>query len=325
MRGKQLSLLKKEPEEPSDNPCDVPEMAASSHTRSVPDVDTKSNAKNDKVDDEKKPSAEAKLPDTHHSSSSNHNQTSVSYGRDVQRPTSSSTTPFPSPYFGKADIHASYVPQPMPFMEPPPSYLSGYTRYSVDASYHHLYSSQQYTSPGDFHPPCYPSHPDESFYFPAEFDLDGIPPPPPAQGPPQPSMQKAAAPPLAPPSSTKCQIDEVTPFDILTGRGAPRTYHYGNQHLDELVGKYGKLYACSKRSEKPRIAASIVQKVHAEGGRFLQRAKGSRGKHGGFTWTEIPEHRAHDKVSQMLRDAASKVEKEIKEDLGKENALNRAV
>jgi hypothetical protein len=75
---------------------------------------------------------------------------------------------------------------------------------------------------------------------------------------------------------------------------------------------------------KPRIAAYIIQEIHVKGGRFLQRVKGSRGKHGGYAWAEISETHAYEKVCKLLREAAPRIEKEVSKDLGKENSLNRA-
>lgn len=47
--------------------------------------------------------------------------------------------------------------------------------------------------------------------------------------------------------------------DVLCGRGAPTTYHPGNQYFKELVNKWQPKYIASRRSEKPQIATKIVE------------------------------------------------------------------
>jgi hypothetical protein len=54
-------------------------------------------------------------------------------------------------------------------------------------------------------------------------------------------------------------VYDIKDNDVLCGRGAPTTYHPGNQYFKDLVTKYQPTYIASRRSDKPQIAMQIVQ------------------------------------------------------------------
>jgi hypothetical protein len=92
----------------------------------------------------------------------------------------------------------------------------------------------------------------------------------------------------------------LRPNDIVCGRGAPTNNHPGNQLLCKLVKDYQISYLlCAKRSEKPRIAIELLEAIRFRGGRFVRRNK-TTGR--SFSWVEIGEKAAYEKVCQYLRD-----------------------
>jgi hypothetical protein len=106
-------------------------------------------------------------------------------------------------------------------------------------------------------------------------------------------------------------IWDVQPSDILCGRGAPTNYHYGNEAFRKLVKDYQTVYLCAKRSDKPRIAAELLQLVHSRGGRFLRRVKTSHHGISRYAWEELVEQRSYEKVCQALREGAPELRRKM--------------
>lgn len=103
-------------------------------------------------------------------------------------------------------------------------------------------------------------------------------------------------------SNPHLQQPNLRPNDIVCGRGAPTNFHPGNQILRELVKKdYQTSYLCARRSEKPIIAIELLGAIRSRGGRFVRRSK-TTGR--SFSWVEIGEKAAYEKVCQYLRDGA---------------------
>lgn len=102
----------------------------------------------------------------------------------------------------------------------------------------------------------------------------------------------------------------LQPNDIVCGRGAPIESHPGNQLLRELIKEYQISYLlCTRRSEKPRIAIELLEAIRCRGGRFVRRNK-TTGRT--FSWHEIGEKAAYEKVCQYLRDSgAPKLRRQI--------------
>ena len=102
-------------------------------------------------------------------------------------------------------------------------------------------------------------------------------------------------------------VKQLRPTDIVCGRGAPTLYHKGNRVFRELVKSYETAYLCSKRSDKPRIAIELLEKIRSQGGRFVRREKNN----GRSTWVEISEQRAYEKVCQALREGAPEIRRQM--------------
>eukprot|EP00934_Nitzschia_sp_Nitz4_P004995 Nitzschia sp. Nitz4//scaffold13_size275219//170546//171454//NITZ4_000888-RA/size275219-processed-gene-0.97-mRNA-1//1//CDS//3329536056//4985//frame0 len=105
-------------------------------------------------------------------------------------------------------------------------------------------------------------------------------------------------------SSRKGQLQEL---DIVCGRGAPTNYHYGNQVFQNIVQEYQTSYLCAKRSNKPRIALEILDRVRDTGARFVRREKTA----GQFFWVEIEGKGAYEKVCQALREGAPDLQRKM--------------
>lgn len=107
-------------------------------------------------------------------------------------------------------------------------------------------------------------------------------------------------------------IDEVQEDDVLCGRGAPTSWHPGNQYFRQLVAYYQPSYLAARRADKPEIAMRIVKSVAEQGGRFLKRVKVHGTRPGGhFCWQDIGENRAYEKACQALREGAPELRRQM--------------
>ena len=77
-------------------------------------------------------------------------------------------------------------------------------------------------------------------------------------------------------SQSETIVTQVGPNDILLGRGAPQTDHEGNARLRQMVVDMQPEYAAAKRQkEKQLVAVRIVERIEAQGGRFLRKIGGN--------------------------------------------------
>jgi len=108
-------------------------------------------------------------------------------------------------------------------------------------------------------------------------------------------------------------IEDVRPQDVLCGRGAPTSWHEGNQFFKRLVDYYQPSYLAARRSDKPEIALRIVNTIiHERKGRFLKRTKvHGAGPSGHFSWQDIGETRAYEKACQALREGAPEIRRQM--------------
>jgi len=92
---------------------------------------------------------------------------------------------------------------------------------------------------------------------------------------------------------------EINLNDVLCGRGGETNQHPGNVYYRTLVKARQVAYLQARRSDKPRIAASVVKIIRELGGRFLKR-------HGGC-WVDVGDKKAREKTSQALRENAPEI------------------
>ena len=92
---------------------------------------------------------------------------------------------------------------------------------------------------------------------------------------------------------------EINLNDVLCGRGGETNQHPGNVYYRTLVKARQVAYLQARRSDKPRIAASVVKIIREVGGRFLKR-------HGGC-WVDVGDKKAREKTSQALRENAPEI------------------
>jgi hypothetical protein len=83
--------------------------------------------------------------------------------------------------------------------------------------------------------------------------------------------------------------------DILMGRGGHAQHYPGNQRFLREKEELQDLYLACTKDEKTAVAQTLVDRVHAWGGRFLQKADGGR-------YAQVHNHTARLKASQTLRE-----------------------
>ncbi|KAL7499298.1 hypothetical protein ACHAWT_006919 [Skeletonema menzelii] len=88
--------------------------------------------------------------------------------------------------------------------------------------------------------------------------------------------------------------------DCLYGRGGATNHHSGNKKYRQLVNGKKEEYLGSLRTEKPKVAMSIVHAWRAmtPPGRFLEQDKKTR------LWSDVGDEKAREKTSQALREKA---------------------
>jgi hypothetical protein len=230
----------------------------------------------------------------------------------------------PIPDYNAMPPRASYHPS---MMHPPPHPPHPHHGMYAGWKPYHAYA-QAPVHPGYYYPPLPPPPSMAAVYPPEPFR-----PPPTSLGAPAP---KAPRPPpvvtiVNPRFETQELIYDINDHDVLCGRGAPTSWHPGNQFFRLLVDKYQGQYLAAKRMDKPEIAMHVVALVQERGGRFLKRTKvvssssssprrsshpssssspliGSRGH---FAWQDIGEQRAYEKACQALREGAPEIRKHL--------------
>ena len=90
-------------------------------------------------------------------------------------------------------------------------------------------------------------------------------------------------------------INGPTNNDVIFGQGAHCNYHVGSKQWRQLVKDGLTEYFQAERDKKMELSFSIVQKVRANGGRFL--VKNKTGK-----WDDIGDKEARYKTAQRFRD-----------------------
>lgn len=96
--------------------------------------------------------------------------------------------------------------------------------------------------------------------------------------------------------SSFIMTQDISPNDVLCGRGGATNNHVGNRRFRAIVAAHQREYLQARKMEKVLIARQIVAAVHASGGRYLKRSKSSD------TWIEVPVKQATSKTSQALRE-----------------------
>lgn len=91
---------------------------------------------------------------------------------------------------------------------------------------------------------------------------------------------------------------EVTPADVLCGRGKQTFNHAGNGKFRAVVANVIPLYLeAPSRKVKTEIVESIVEKVRESGGRFLKKDSATGG------WYVLDRRQSKEKAGHAIRDA----------------------
>ena len=111
------------------------------------------------------------------------------------------------------------------------------------------------------------------------------------------------------PSSTSSQhsslsADDLSPHDVICGRGGKANSHPGNISFRSEALKLRSWYESSSKSEKYTISNMLVDYVKERGGRFLKRDEMNPGQ-----WLECDGNDVRKKASQALREGKLKESK----------------
>ncbi|KAL7566318.1 hypothetical protein ACA910_013641 [Epithemia clementina (nom. ined.)] len=106
-------------------------------------------------------------------------------------------------------------------------------------------------------------------------------------------------------------VYDITPSDVLCGRGGATNSHSGNRAFRSLVKKYQDGYLKAKKRDKPAVASLIVELVRKQGGRFLRRYERTA-PNGQVLWVDIGDDRAREKTCQALRENAPEIRRRKK-------------
>ena len=98
-------------------------------------------------------------------------------------------------------------------------------------------------------------------------------------------------------------VFDITPSDVLCGRGGATNSHSGNRAFRSFVKDYQDRYLKAKKRDKPAVASVIVDLVRQKGGRFLRRYE-RPAPNGQVLWVDIGDDRAREKTCQALRENA---------------------
>jgi hypothetical protein len=95
------------------------------------------------------------------------------------------------------------------------------------------------------------------------------------------------------------ETEQLGLYDVICGRHKAAMDNIGNRRFRVTVAlSLARYKAAFTRKEKSIIIHSVAAIVRSNGGRFLQRYKG--------TWAELDDKMAHEKVGHALRDMAGK-------------------
>jgi hypothetical protein len=113
---------------------------------------------------------------------------------------------------------------------------------------------------------------------------------------------------------------ELTPNDVLFGRGAPTFRHPGNVKFREIVtSRKAEYLATSRHGPKKKIANQVIHEILARDGRFLREVKTSAEarslgiSRGTQAWVLVSEGEINAKVKQALREGESTRQKSHEE------------
>ena len=96
--------------------------------------------------------------------------------------------------------------------------------------------------------------------------------------------------------------------DVLLGRGGHAHAHAGNEKLRVLARTLRHEYQQGTKKQKTNLSNSLVDKVHAYGGRFLGRVKDDKGGRRGDThWHVVDKDRAREKTRYVNTQSCSTV------------------
>jgi hypothetical protein len=96
------------------------------------------------------------------------------------------------------------------------------------------------------------------------------------------------------------------PHDVLLGRNRYAFNNLGNKRFRNMIIENANVYIASpSRTQKSQLVATLIARIHQNGGRFLRRQEDG-------VWFEVDTRQAKEKVGHALRDGNQK-----REDIGR--------
>lgn len=107
-------------------------------------------------------------------------------------------------------------------------------------------------------------------------------------------------------SGDKASSFQISPHDVLCGRGGLTNHHPGNVTFRTLVRHSQEAYLRASKRDKAGVARKIVDTIRSLTGRFLKKDPSNPG-----VWVEIGNRKAREKTSQALREGAPELREEL--------------
>jgi hypothetical protein len=107
--------------------------------------------------------------------------------------------------------------------------------------------------------------------------------------------KRTFSPELSSSGSKTSQLEQLSDYSVVCGRGKDSFNHVGNRRFRVLASMFiGRYSDADSKTAKSAIVSEIVGVIRQAGGNFCKYGKGA--------WFEVGDHHAREKVSALLRD-----------------------
>mgnify|MGYP000355822854 CR=1 FL=1 len=107
--------------------------------------------------------------------------------------------------------------------------------------------------------------------------------------------KRTFSPELSSSGSKTSQLEQLSDYSVVCGRGKDSFNHVGNRRFRVLASMFiGRYSDADSKTAKSAIVSEIVGVIRQAGGHFCKYGKGA--------WFEVGDHHAREKVSALLRD-----------------------
>jgi hypothetical protein len=96
-------------------------------------------------------------------------------------------------------------------------------------------------------------------------------------------------------SKTSSQLEQLSDYSVVCGRGKDSFNHVGNRRFRILASMFiGRYSEADNKTAKSAIVSEIIAVIRQAGGDFCKNTRGA--------WFQVGDHHAREKVSALLRD-----------------------